>query len=202
MNKFKDTKWLVRLSALVAIVIVMSFTPIGYVKLGAVEISFLMIPVAFGAITLGQQAGIILGAAFGITSFIQALTTSPFGAALVSIDPLLAGVVCIVPRVLEGWLTSLIFQLNYKHDKSKGNIVSFTTASIACPVLNTVLFMTALMLCFGNSSYIADMRGGMGLFAFLVAFVGLNGLVEIIVSTVIGVALSKSLFRFMRRDNK
>ena len=87
MIEKKSTKWLVRIGVLIAIIVLMSFTPVGYLKVGTVEITFLMIPVIIGAITLGAKSGAILGAVFGITSFIQCFGMSSFGIILLSINP-------------------------------------------------------------------------------------------------------------------
>jgi hypothetical protein len=42
------------MAVLVAIVLIMSFTPLGYLKLGIIEISFLMIPVAIAGLSLAR----------------------------------------------------------------------------------------------------------------------------------------------------
>lgn len=41
----KKTLWLVETALLAAVVILMSFTPLGYLKTAGVEITFIMIPV-------------------------------------------------------------------------------------------------------------------------------------------------------------
>ena len=72
MTKSKfSTKYLVEMALLVAIILLMAFTPIGYIKTAGLEITLIVIPVAVGAVTLGPAAGAILGGVFGITSFIQ-----------------------------------------------------------------------------------------------------------------------------------
>ena len=42
---------------LMAIVILMAYTPLGYLKAGPVEITFITIPVVIGAIVLGPVSG-------------------------------------------------------------------------------------------------------------------------------------------------
>ena len=53
---------------LAALIVVMSFTPLGYLRVGALSISFIMVPVAVGALTAGPLAGAILGLVFGVGS--------------------------------------------------------------------------------------------------------------------------------------
>ena len=64
MEKTKTSKkvlLLTQTAILTAIIFLMSFTPIGYLKVGFVEITFLVIPVAVGAILLGPAVGTFLG---------------------------------------------------------------------------------------------------------------------------------------------
>lgn len=53
-NKTFTTKYMVELAAMIAIIIIMAFTPLGYIKLPGLTITFLTIPVAVGAIILGM----------------------------------------------------------------------------------------------------------------------------------------------------
>ena len=92
----RKTLEMVQLAILTAIVVIFAFTPIGYLKTPAVEITFLCIPVAVGAIVLGPVPGMILGAVFGITSFLQAaLGMSTFGATLFAINPVFTALLCL-----------------------------------------------------------------------------------------------------------
>ena len=55
-KKQTGTRRLVLLAMLSGILLVMSFTPLGYLNIGPLAISFNMIPVAIGAIALGDVA--------------------------------------------------------------------------------------------------------------------------------------------------
>lgn len=191
------TKTLVMLAMLEAILILMAFTPIGYLKIGIVEITFLTIPVIVGAVTLGPAAGAILGGTFGLTSFIQAFGMSTFGIALLAVNPINTFILCFVPRLLMGYLCGLIFKAMYK--KSNSYKLPAFTASLAGPVLNTVLFTSTLMLLFGSCDYILGLRGGADVFSFMVAFVGINGLIEAVVCCIVGTAVSAAILKYMKR---
>ncbi len=169
-------------AVLASIVVLMAFTPVGYLRLGAVEMTFIMIPVAVGAITLGEKSGAFLGLVFGISSFVQCFGMSPFGAALLQINPIYTFIMCLVPRVLMGYLCGVIYKLLTKHKKGVAVII----ASFSAPVINTILFIASLMIFFGKSDFILGMRAGTeNLMAFLIAFVGLNGVMEIVTTTLI-----------------
>lgn len=184
-------------AVLAAIVVLMAFTPIGYLRLGAVETTFIMIPVAVGAITLGEKSGAFLGLVFGISSFIQCFGMSPFGAALLGINPIYTFIMCLVPRILMGYLCGIIYKALCKVKKG----VAVVIASFFAPVINTALFMASLILFFGKSDYIMEMRAGTeNIWAFMVAFVGLNGVMEIVTTTLItppvALAVQKAVRKF------
>lgn len=191
------TLMLTQNAVLAAIVVLMAFTPIGYLKLGAVEMTFIMIPVAVGAITLGEKSGAFLGLVFGISSFIQCFGMSPFGAALLGINPIFTFIMCLVPRILMGYLCGVIYKALIKVKKGLAVIV----ASFSAPVINTALFMTSLIVLFGKTDFVTGLRAGTAnIFAFVVAFVGINGLLEIIGTTLIAppvaLAVQKAVKKF------
>ena len=63
MNGFKfDTKRIVLLGLLTAIIVVFSFTPIGSIPVGPLVITLNIIPIAIAAITMGPIGGAIIGA--------------------------------------------------------------------------------------------------------------------------------------------
>ena len=108
-----DTRSLVLLGLLTAVVFVFSFTPIGSIPVGPLVITLNVIPVAIGAIALGPVGGLIMGSVFGLFSFLQCFgigITSSMGAILADINPFLAFVQRFVPRALDGFLAGCIFR--------------------------------------------------------------------------------------------
>lgn len=200
MNKSKySTKYLVEMALLVAIILIMAFTPIGYIKTAGVEITLIVVPVAVGAVTLGPVAGAVLGGVFGITSFIQCFFMSAFGAALLQINPFVTFLVCVPTRILMGWLTGLIYK-GIRRTKIP-SAASITIANLCCPLLNTTFFMTTLVLGFYHTEYIASIVTSLGVqnaFLFILAFVGVNGLVEAVLCFVVGAAISMALKKALR----
>ena len=84
-EKRNKTLQLTRLGILSAIIIIMAFTPLGYLKIGPLSITFLTVPVILGAMLLGPLNGAILGAVFGLTSFAQCFGLDPFGTTLLAL---------------------------------------------------------------------------------------------------------------------
>lgn len=194
------TQRMALIGVLTGIIILMAFTPLGYLKTFGVEISFIMVPVVIGAITLGPSGGAVLGGIFGITSFIQCFGISPFGSALLGINPIFTFILCIVPRILAGWIPGLIYKGLSRVDKTK--IISFGTASLSGALVNTLLFMAGTILFFWQSDYIQGMSKALGaanIFTFFLAFVGINGLVEAIACLVLGTVISKALIAMMKK---
>lgn len=197
---FRKILNLTQLSVLVALLLIFGFTSIGYIKVGAIEITMNVIPVAIGAIVLGPGAGAALGTVFGLTSFWQCLGTSAFGVAIFNANPIFAFIVCVIPRLLEGLLTGLAFKAMSK--KAKNNSLPCTISSILCPVLNTVLFVGGFILLYSNSSYFSELytaSGANNIIAFISWFVALNGVIEIAVCFVVSTAVSKALLTVTKR---
>lgn len=187
---------LTQLSVLVALLLIFGFTSIGYIKIGVIEITLNIIPVAIGAIVLGPAAGAICGAVFGLTSFWQAMSgMSAFGAMLVNISPVYTFIICFIPRVLEGLLTALIFKALIKAFKNK-NSVPCAVAALSCPLLNTLMFVGSFILFFGTTDVFSSLysqSAASNLIGFFAWFVGLNGVVEAIAGFIIATAVSKAL---------
>ena len=78
MKKKMNTTYMVELAVLIAIILIMAFTPIGYIRTLGLEITLIVVPVAVGAVTLGPMAGLILGTIFGITQFYPVLRHERF----------------------------------------------------------------------------------------------------------------------------
>lgn len=198
MSKSKNTARILRLtqlSVLIALLIIFGFTSIGYIKIGVIEITLNIIPVAVGAIVLGPSAGAICGAVFGLTSFWQAISgMSGFGEMLVNVSPVLTFILCFVPRILEGLLTGFIFKGLSKVCKS--NSIPCAVSGLSCPLLNTLMFVGSFILLFGQTDVFSSLYGqsaATNIISFFAWFVGLNGLVEAIAGFIISSAVSKAL---------
>lgn len=200
-NNHSKTTYMVELAVLIAIILLMAFTPIGYIKTLGLEISLIVIPVAVGAVTLGPVAGLLLGLIFGITSFIQCFGMSPFGAVLLSINPILTFLVCVPTRALMGWITGILYQRLSKNTTAKKFACS--VSNLCCPLLNTAFFMGTLCLCFYNTDYIQSFAATLGAgnaFVFILLFVGINGLIEATSCFIAGSAVSKALLTILHRS--
>lgn len=111
-KKLSKLQYMVITAVLAAIIVFLMFSGLGYIPTGfGFTITILMIPVAIGAILLGPGAGAILGTVFGLTSLATCfLGLDALGVALLAISPWKTVIVCLVPRILVGYLCGLIFK--------------------------------------------------------------------------------------------
>ena len=70
MKHSTNTRSLVILGLMTAILIVFSFTPIGTIPIGPLSITLNIIPIAIAAAALGPAGGAAMGAVFGLLSFL------------------------------------------------------------------------------------------------------------------------------------
>ncbi|MEW9124431.1 MAG: ECF transporter S component [Thermotaleaceae bacterium] len=151
-----------------AVAIALSMTPLGYIPipwLANVNATTMHIPVIIASIVSGPLVGTIVGAIFGISSFLRANT--PFFA-----NPIIA----ILPRLMIG------FTSYYAYKWTKSSIA----AAIVGTLTNTVGVL-ALIFAFGYLPL-----------NVVLGIAGINGTAEVIISSLIVVAVVKSLKKMMR----
>ena len=120
--KNEKTYELVLTALFTAIIVIMAFTPLGYIPLVVINATIIHIPVILGALFLGPKKGAFLGFVFGLTSFINNTFKAATASAFV-FSPVLAvnvvGVsgifrslyICFVPRILVGVVPYFIYVL-------------------------------------------------------------------------------------------
>lgn len=184
------------LALLIAILLLMSMTSLGYLNIGPLAITLNVVPLAVAAVALGPVGGLICGCVFGLTSFLQCLGvggSSAMGVMLFSINPFLAFVQRFVPRALDGLLLGWIYRGLSK--KAKPYVACAITGFLSA-FLNTLFFMTALLVLFGGTEYVQSLVAGRNLLVFVCAFVGVNAVAEMAAATVltgaVGAALGKA----------
>ena len=193
-TKKMDVRALAILGLMTALVLVFSFTPIGSIPVGPLVITLNTIPVAIAAIALGPKGGLAMGAVFGLMSFLQCIGVgipSGMGAMLFSISPFLAFIQRFIPRALDGFLVGVIFRACEKRiGKGACFVAGFFSA-----FLNTLFFMSALVLLFGHTDYVQGLMNGRSVIVFICAFVGVNAVVEMISSTLIAGFVGTALYQ-------
>ncbi|MGN0708196.1 MAG: ECF transporter S component [Faecalibacterium sp.] len=191
---------LTRLALLVAIELVMKAIGLGSVPVGPLYMSFLTLPIAVGAITMGPAAGAILGGVFGAVSFYDAVTgASAMTGALFQVSPVHTFILCVGMRVLMGTCVGFIFQAlkNLDHSKSWSYLVS----AMCAPALNTLFFMGYIVLAFYQCDYVQSLvaaKGAANPLMFVVLLVGVQGVAEFLVSGILGGIVARAVAKYLK----
>lgn len=208
MKEVKNTSDLVKMALFVAIIILLSVTPLGYIHLGVINATTIQIPVIIGAILFGWKKGAFLGGVFGITSMIkntvQPNATSFVFSPFVPVfgkdkGSLFAIVVCIVSRVMIGVAAGLLFKVLSK--TKLGKALSAGVCGFCGALTNTILVMGGIYLFFGRSYSAAKDQAYETLIGTVMATITGIGITEALVSAVISAAVCVPLFKYMSKKD-
>ncbi len=188
------------LAVFALIIVVMAFTPAGFLKTGNLEASFLVVPVAIGAILLGPTNGAVLGLVMGVVSFAQCFGASDMGSALFGVSAVNTFLLCVIPRVICAWMAGVFYDLLSKIDKT--GFVPQIAAAVVYPIFNFILFMLGLSLLFGQTPYLLNFQTQMNAsgIGFYFALGGMNLLYELLASVVLTTGISTLILKFKNRN--
>ncbi|MCQ2450784.1 MAG: ECF transporter S component [Clostridia bacterium] len=191
-NTFKLTL----MALFTAIMLIMNFTPFGYIPTPFFSITLMTIPVALGAVCIGISGGLYLSFLFGLTSFLMCFNIGylPDRTAPLMFDATPVGTIitCFVPRLIAGLVTALVFWL-FKR-KGKTGIVPTAFSCALMPILNTTLFLTSYYILFKNTPLAMK-----GIKALITAAFTINGLAELILTLLVAGAVGRTLNKYMER---
>ncbi len=192
----------VLLSMFVAIELAMWATGLGQVPVGPLNMSFLTVPVAIGAMLLGVPEGTVLGIIFGLTSLYDAYSgRSVLTGFFFSHHPVHTVFLCVVMRLLMGLFTGLVYRAFSRLDKTR--TLRYYIGALAAPLLNTAFFMGYICLFLYQTEMvqnIAAQRGAQNPFMFVVLLVGIQGLAEALTCCFVGGSVSKGVAHALRLD--
>ena len=194
--KNMNTRTLTRVALLVAIELVMKAVGLGSVPMGPLYMSFLTLPIAVGAITMGPAVGAILGGVFGAVSFYDAITGA---SAMIQVSPLNTFILCVGMRVLMGLCVGLIFSGLKRFDKP--GTWSYILSAMCAPALNTLFFMGYIVLAFYGCDYVQNLvsvKGAANPFMFVVLLVGVQGVAEFLVSGILGGIVARAVAKYLK----
>lgn len=144
------------------------------IKFGPFSITLVLAPIVIGAALYGIGAGAWLGVAFGVSVLI-----SGDAAAFMTINP--AGTVVTV--LLKGMFAGLVAGLIYKELESKNKTVAVVLAGIACPIVNTGIFLAGCYLFF--QEWLVSVFGTTGFATVVTGLVSVNFAVELGINMVL-----------------
>ncbi len=208
MVKSKKTSEMVKTALFVALIILLSVTPLGYIPLGAINATTIQMPVIIGAILFGWKKGAFLGGVFGLTSLIKN-TLQPNATSFVfspfipvfgeESGSLWAIVISLLPRIMIGVCAAAVFALLSKTKISR--TVASAIAGFCGSLTNTVLVMGGIYLFFGESYSAAKDIAYNTLMVTVTATITGAGITEAVVSAVICGAVCAALFKYIKKHN-
>ena len=194
---------MVKMALFIALIILLSVTPLGYIPLGAINATTIQMPVIIGAVLFGWKKGAFLGGVFGITSLIKN-TVQPNATSFVfspfvpvfgeESGSLWAILISLFPRVMIGVVAAAVFA---GLSKIKINRTFSSAAAGFCGSLtNTILVMGGIYIFFGESYSAAKDIAYNTLMAAVSATITGAGITEAIVSAVVCGAVCTALLKY------
>ena len=189
-NRSTSLRTMTQLALLLALEVVLTFTPLGFILIPPIAITILHIPVIIGGILLGYGSGAFLGAAFGVLSMLRAATSGNPGDILfnpfASGNPLGSIAMAVLPRVLLGLVAVWVYRRLKGHATS---LVAIGAASV-CACLVHSLGVLGLMSILFASFPLKDIF-------FII--IGYNGLIELAAAVVISTAVCQAVLASRRK---
>lgn len=187
-----NTARLAMTALFVALILILGLGKIGFIPLGFVNVTILCVPVIVGTLLLGLKTGLVLGAFFGAVSALSAFgiwgSPSSLAGTLVAANPVLALIMCFLPRLLVPLVSYWVYKLFSGGHRASAKAVPIAAA--AGSLTNTVFYLGLMLLFYVlmgiDTAKVLGLIGGTGLIAG-----SLEAIVAAIISTPILAALWK-----------
>lgn len=191
----KKTRHMVLTALFIALILLLGFTPLGMIPLGFINVTILCLPVIIGTIMLGLKTGMILGFCFGTVSAMSAFgiagTPSALASTLVAASPLLALVLCYVPRLVVPMAVYGMFRFMTRRNPDSRNAVP--VAAAVGSLSNTVLYLGMMLLFY--------VMAGIE-YANLLALIGGTGLIAGTAEALVAAVISLPVVNALRKIQK
>ena len=206
-TKKHDTRWMVSVALMAALVIVLANTPLGMIQLPIIKATTVHIPVILGAILLGPGAGAILGAVFGICSLVSntmaptllSFAFSPFLSTTGIPGALKAIWISVGCRILigvaAGWLWVLFTKIKLNQ------FIALPIVGFVGSMVNTVTVMGSIYFLFAQQYAEAKEVALTAVFGLVMGTVTASGIPEAIAAAILVLALGKVLVVVFRKMN-
>lgn len=198
-SSMSKTKKLTYFAILTALVVVLQFTA-NAVKIGAVTLNFVLVPLIVCGMVLGAAYAIALGAIIGVIILLSGVIgMDGFTNVLFGEAPVVITLVCVLKTALAGLAGALIFKFFYKKHRLLGTFLS----AAATPIVNTGVFVLGMLTI--TSSLVSNgyIDGGkQALVAICVGLVGVNFVFELILNLVLAPAVYRVIEILEKSFNK
>lgn len=197
IKSLKQTRTIALLGIMTGIIVLLSAVPgLGFIPIGPINATILHIPVIIIAIVEGPIAGGVLGFMFGMTSMINALVRfTPFS--FLFLNPIVA----VLPRILIGVLTGLLFNaLNNIIPEKLGITISSAIGSL----VNTIGVLGLIYIIYAQKYMDLMIKAGKAseadsAFKFISTIALTSGGAEMLVSALISVPICIALLKMKKK---
>jgi len=135
-------------TALLAAIIIMLQTTATFIRPGLIPINLVLPAIVVGAAMYGAKTGAFLGMCFGAVVLMSGITgTAPMSTMMWTANPILMTIVTLGRGAALGYVAGVVFALFSKKKQQDGVLA----AAIAAPIVNTGIFLAALIFLFRDT---------------------------------------------------
>lgn len=200
-TKQHDTRWMVSVGLMAAIVVVLANTPLGMIQLPIVKATTVHIPVIIGAVLFGPLAGAILGGVFGVCSLISntmaptllSFAFSPFMSTTGIFGAMKAIWISVGCRIMiglaAGWLWILLKKIKLNQ------MFALAITGFVGSMVNTTTVMGSIYLLFAQQYAAAKEVAVSAVWGLIMGTVTASGIPEAIAAAVLVAVVTKVLLK-------
>ena len=204
-TKNTNTRWMVSVALMAAIVILLANTPLGMIQLPIIKATTVHIPVIIGAILLGPLAGATLGAVFGACSLISntmaptllSFAFSPFMSTTGLIGAAKAIWISVGCRILicvvSGWLWILFKKI--KMNKKIYQVIALAITGFIGSMVNTITVMGSIYILFAKQYAEVKEVAVTAVWGLIMTTVTASGIPEAIAAAILVAVITKVLLK-------
>lgn len=193
-KKVDKTVRMVTLAILTALIIILQIVS-NFIKFGPVQITLALTPIIIGAALYGMWAGAFLGTVLGVVILVWGLCglDGGFVLTLMGINPVIGVALATFKTTFAGLAAGAVYTALSK----KNDIAASFVAGGLCPIVNTGLFILAMLTVFVD--VVKGFADGQNVIVYtFVTFVGINFVVEFVVNMVLATAVTR-IIRIARK---
>ena len=183
-SKTYDTRFLVKLSMFITLIVIMTFTPLGHLP-GVLAITIVHLPVIVGAILYGPKVGTILSLTMGLASLTKSIIapTSPLNEFFR--NPLIS----VLPRLMIGISAYFMYRAIIK--LTRNQTIGIALGALFGSIANTVFTLGMLYIVYAKQ--ITQLQGQVPAHQLILSIALSNGVLEMIATALISVPLVLTL---------
>ncbi len=195
-----------------SIILLLAFTPLGFIHLGVIKATIIHIPIIIASIILGPKIGAFLGLMFGLTSIaVNTITPTLLSFAFSPAIPVLgtsqgsfwALFIAIVPRIIIGIIPYYILKVirNVITKKSANKKAALFLTGLLTTFIHTFLVMGSISLIFQDAyAQAINASSTNAIYKAILTVFFTNGLAEAILAGIVTMAVTPTLFQVSKKE--